>query len=451
MPINVPKFEAPQHPLGAALLPTALQAILWPWRQQVAQEAVEKRQADVEEKARVGNVQALKNLTTQNENYGTALGAVQRSPGPDLEPAFKNIENILHPGQQPGASQRQYENILATLGTPGGRTKLESSYAGETPEGETQLKTQAQGIGGVRTLPPKVGQEFAGYGDNGEPTFKTVKNVPGAITSKAPTAETSQPTAMFMRAEKASGITDPNEIWEDYKEYEKGKITARLAGIRWQAQPNGVAFDRMNGGYYDSKTKEQLSPEQVTAWQLSIKRLAPTERIKAMQQLATPLLDTIQDTRAALQKTMTGPGAGRINKILQGRIGMDDPDFATYQAWQLLSTSLGTMMHTGLRPPVEIAKMFATLTDAKQEPANIMAALDVWEKYATTLANGQNITFNIPAGGPGGKARPALPASPSPTQQPAAAVPVGAGGAVMPLPGEKYADYLKRAQAAGAQ
>lgn len=81
-----------------------------------------------------------------------------------------------------------------------------------------------------------------------------------------------------------------------------------------------------------------------------------------------------------------GPGAGRWNEFMAGKVGASNPEFTKLRTDVGLLTTLLMRMHVGARGGEYIMKHFQDLIDSgKQSPENLKAALQEVDNYAKEL------------------------------------------------------------------
>jgi hypothetical protein len=135
-----------------------------------------------------------------------------------------------------------------------------------------------------------------------------------------------------------------------------------------------------------------------------------TNTMKTMKQQAQQTLPGIDRalTETAQVADMLGPGEGRWNDFIQGKIGVSDPRFAHYKDEIGMVSSAVTLAHARGRMSNELFDHFQQMFDAgKQAPENMIQALDVAKEWLSDYAN-----MGEP-GSPGTPAAPNAPAAPS--------------------------------------
>ncbi len=419
MPIQVPKIEQPPRPLGESLIPTILSAILWPKRQQAAQESQTEGLQKREEESTAEIIKAIQS----NPNLLAKLGApatpgilstakpesdlsalVNAPSGMQKASDLKTIESMF-PAKQPyGTSARTYGNILSEYGLPGGRVQTVPTT---TPEGGQILGIKAPG---------------------------TVISTPGGL----------QANIQAKQAPKLIQTTGPNgQPQQEFVNPEAGKVLS-AAPMRFRYREiipgSGIKTDTMTGQtviFPDGRTPVPMSVSQEQQSALKFLESKPNAQALAMKQMAPSVHNLITSTRVTLEKAKTqlGPASGRLASFIAERVGAGDPEYIALAAnLELVPTIVGKM-HFGARAPVEVINRFRAHVDPGHMAAeNIIATLDAWDLYAEGESQKQFTPSGIefPSN--------AAPAPPMPPVQ-----------QFQPLPGEKYEDYIKRATAAGVK
>jgi hypothetical protein len=95
---------------------------------------------------------------------------------------------------------------------------------------------------------------------------------------------------------------------------------------------------------------------------------APTGNVKTQGQTAVrmlPILDEAERQLALANKSgLLGPGAGRLNEFLTGKVGADNPQFAELRSIVALSMTGLLKAHFGTRAPVQMFDHFNDLINA---------------------------------------------------------------------------------------
>ena len=101
-------------------------------------------------------------------------------------------------------------------------------------------------------------------------------------------------------------------------------------------------------------------------------------------------------------KDKLGPVAGRWNDFMQGKVGMNDPDFAGLRSDLLMYSSAVALMHARGRLPENLREEFdRTINNPTQDIGNLKAAIqhiDQWTSQNMNAMRGQNGA--APSGGP---------------------------------------------------
>ena len=109
-------------------------------------------------------------------------------------------------------------------------------------------------------------------------------------------------------------------------------------------------------------------------------------------------------------KDKIGPMAGRWNEVMQGKVGLHDPDFAGFRADLLMYSSAVALMHARGRLPENLREEFDRAINApKQDFGNLKAVvtrIDDW-----TTKNMKAMGAGGPAGGATGAVRKYNPAT----------------------------------------
>lgn len=137
-----------------------------------------------------------------------------------------------------------------------------------------------------------------------------------------------------------------------------------------------------------------------------------TNTMKTMKQQAAVTLPKIQQTIDQTEEVanLLGPGEGRWNDFMQGKIGVKDPAFAHYKDQTEFVASAVALAHARGRMSGELYDHFLKMFDAgKQSPENMIAALQVAQDWLGDYAKmGEPGTSTGPPAAPpsGGSAPP---------------------------------------------
>ena len=117
---------------------------------------------------------------------------------------------------------------------------------------------------------------------------------------------------------------------------------------------------------------------------LDFRATEPTGSMRSQASAAKVVVDQLPAVRSALAKASdkTGPFAGRWNDILQGKIGMEDPDFMTLRSAMDFMNSGVVRAHVGARGGKEVTERFDKLgAISHQSPENMLAYINEAEKW----------------------------------------------------------------------
>lgn len=109
-----------------------------------------------------------------------------------------------------------------------------------------------------------------------------------------------------------------------------------------------------------------------------------TNTMKTMKQQAQSTLPFIDKAMDETEKVaqLLGPGEGRWNDFMQGKIGVSDPAFAHYKDEIGMVSTAVTLAHARGRMSNELFEHFQQMFDAgKQAPENMIAALQVAQEW----------------------------------------------------------------------
>lgn len=118
---------------------------------------------------------------------------------------------------------------------------------------------------------------------------------------------------------------------------------------------------------------------------------APTASTKTMGQQAQDLNKLFTDVRSEVAKLgkagKLGPIAGRINEVMTGKVGADDPDFAYLRTLGSLTLSGALRAHFGARGGGQMFDKFKSDFDTgKMTSGNLLASLDGFQKFMNQYA-----------------------------------------------------------------
>lgn len=115
---------------------------------------------------------------------------------------------------------------------------------------------------------------------------------------------------------------------------------------------------------------------------------APTSTTQTMRESAPGVITFVDKIAPKIDKLQDelGPGAGRWNAFWTGKVGVSNPDLAGLRTDVALLTTKLMRMHVGARGGSQMLEHFTNLVDtAKQDPANLKAALSEIRDYAVTV------------------------------------------------------------------
>jgi hypothetical protein len=454
MAIQVPQI--PQRPQGGGLihsiLPIALQSILWPARQEASQKATEERVARQAGEERTGAIESVlsdpefvKKLGAPAAQGATLPPEAEGPPTPTQDVVNRRFVEQKFPEHAPyGTSSRYLENMLAEYGLPGGKVKLEPSFTGYGPSGETLSKTQPVGVG----LPGAAKAPALMTGITPEGGQTVMPKVPGAAVS---TPGGLSANVVAKQAPKLVAEMGPNgEPIQKFEKPEFGKtLSANPQNLRFRFRESipgsAIMVDNMTGRHVmfpDGINPVVMTPNETQAKALQFLSAKPVSNVLAMKQMAPTVRQLISETKDSLAKAIAahsalGPAGGRFSDFVIQRVGAGDPEYMALAANLELVPTLVGKMHFGSRAPVEVINKFRRGVDpAHQSPENIVATLNAWDLYAEGTSS---LEFE-----PGG---PTVAA----TREKKPVAPGGAGATFAPLPGETYDAYKARAAAAGVK
>lgn len=165
----------------------------------------------------------------------------------------------------------------------------------------------------------------------------------------------------------------------------KGMLNAMRDRSAAQVKPPTVyAPNTATGGYTPEQAAfgKELAPGTVTGAGIN-----PPGSLKTAAGRANTALYSIDDMRAFVDghRDLIGPAAGRWNDFLQGKIGIDDPDFAELNTLYRLVSSGVTLAHSVGRMPVVLLEQFDSLLKPAQSPDNMIRILDTMRTTMTRM------------------------------------------------------------------
>lgn len=122
-----------------------------------------------------------------------------------------------------------------------------------------------------------------------------------------------------------------------------------------------------------------------------IKMEFPTTQMRNVGAQAAMAADQIPRVVARIDtlKDKLGPISGRWNEFIQGKVGLDDPEFASLRADLLMVSSAVALAHARGRLPENLREEFDHMINApKQDPENlkaILTAIQPWMQRMTEL------------------------------------------------------------------
>ncbi len=115
-----------------------------------------------------------------------------------------------------------------------------------------------------------------------------------------------------------------------------------------------------------------------------------TPVMKTMKQQAQATLPQISKALDETEQVagLLGPGEGRWNEFMQGKLGVSDPKYAHYKDEISLISTAVTLAHARGRMSGELYDHFQQMFDAgKQSPENMIQALNVAQEWLSEYAN----------------------------------------------------------------
>lgn len=122
-----------------------------------------------------------------------------------------------------------------------------------------------------------------------------------------------------------------------------------------------------------------------------IKSQMLTSPTRTMMETAPKVIQLVDRIEAQINgmKEELGPDSGRWNELWAGKIGAKDEKFFALKTNDKLLSTLLTRMHMGARGAVQVVKDFRDMIDeGKQDPDNMIAALEEVKKYANDVKAG---------------------------------------------------------------
>jgi len=220
----------------------------------------------------------------------------------------------------------------------------------------------------------------------GKPNLKILKKID--TDNKNQTVEQLTATALNdpdpMKRKQAQAILDAME-----KRQARIAKEGRAVFSTTATGTPGIAYERESGRYFETDEngkKRYLTSSEVKGRNLQFREETPTNDIKVMQQSVPSVIQLVNQSIDALDKTSTGPLAGRWKDAWSTKIGAEDADFRRLKtSVNLLQTRL-MKMHVGARGGEYIMKHFQEiLTAGKDSPGNLKAALREIEAYANEV------------------------------------------------------------------
>jgi hypothetical protein len=322
------------------------------------------------------------------------------------------------------------------LGTYGAEAKQNRLAKGaqleneQIKEGEQERQANAQTEGEVaKTQTEKTGAELQ--------TTPSGLNVMTKNVAPIVVGQERAQTALGVQGLKNEGATGLEQQKEDYgsdlQSAKTGLANAQTDLAKFRANPNSPMYRiaqehlRIAQGNYALSLKKYgfdydpstLSPdEQATL---------PTDQAGNPVGLHSPLKPSGQTVNAAQRasnvvsqiprltqeiqdlQSQLGPGVGRWNRFWQGDVGVADPKFAHLADDMEFMASAVALAHAYGRLPTSISDKFDKMFQAgKQDPANMLAAMQVAGEWLPKIAQGGQ-TAGEKAGGAGGAGAPKAP------------------------------------------
>jgi hypothetical protein len=363
-----------------------------------------------------------------------------------LARAADTIAQMTWPGQA--------AEVGGEMGTLGAQAKSRR-LAGNAAEENTQIKYGEEERGEEAKLEGEQAKTAT------EKTGSEVQQIPlpGGGTAGVMTSKIGAPTSAIINSQSredvqglkntgAAGVEGQKEAFGSDLEKAKTNLANAQADLaKFRANPNSpmyrVAMEHLKiaEGDYALKLKEfgfnyepsTLSPEEQATM--------PTDQAGNVVGLHSPLKPSAQTTNAAQRannvvsqiprltqeitdlQAQLGPGVGRWNRFWQGDVGVADPKFAHLSDDMDFMASAVALAHAYGRLPTSISEKFDKMYQAgKQDPANMLAAMQVAGEWLPKIAKGGQT-----AGEQGS------PAAPNAT-----------GGPANPTGPQKFGDFRKQ-------
>lgn len=318
--------------------------------------------------------------------------------------AFGEIGNVAGAALAPGL----------TAAIPGSHLNLqqqEAQGAGEVKQAGAGLEQSAQTAHAnaeTGAIPSEIAQREAGTAKTeaetdqiGEqkPETKFEKLQDGSVIGLTTDPHTGNSTAKLLYKGDPQKQTDlatlmvggkPHSVLVDKA---TGQTIKDLGETKSPAAPTGNLIVSPEGVVGQAKPGMKLEPgTQNIAGFASQGR--PTTQMRNVAGQAQIVTAGIPNTIAEIDrlKDKLGPVAGRWNEFMQGKVGMDDPDFAGLRADLLMTSSAVALMHARGRLPENLREEFDRMINSpKQDPENLKAVLNhilPWAQKAQDLGNG---------------------------------------------------------------
>jgi hypothetical protein len=180
-----------------------------------------------------------------------------------------------------------------------------------------------------------------------------------------------------------------------------------------QGEPIGIT-DNNNGQRYTGKDIANLDPQarkfyesERSAFQGSLDRKnadedrraeianrrallmssLPTNMEKTEYSRAGSVADFADDLTNKIKNIsdQLGPGSGRYNDFMTGKVGLDDPQFSAWKTEANLAATRLMQMHTGNRPAEAMFEHFLQMLQSNQSPENLLANINEMHRYADRI------------------------------------------------------------------
>ena len=315
----------------------------------------EESQIEAGEKERQANATAEE--TGARAGQAEATAGAEKARGEAATAASQNVMITLGDGRTLAIPQRDLERYLATTQTNQTRTSIEG-----------MKETAAQALqGGKRTLDEVAALAVENHDDA---TLKKIQDFKTAI-SKAGKSEPGN----FVPVNDASG----NIVgWADPKS--RDWVPAAAIG--------GGAATKAAGG--EGATAIPAKPGQLE------------ERMAKMADYTTGLINDAE-TMVKDAQNQLGPVGGRWNDFVTGKVGLKNVDYASIKAQMTFVASAMTLAHSQGRVSTKIFDEFSNLyNNMDQDPANVLAALDIGKRAMGQVRSVMGAGGNNPAAGGAG-------------------------------------------------